>query len=1270
MLRATETLPVQRSDDRRAPGSDVPTIRRVAASEIPDGPGTVGQPNAVGSAGSTLRPGSVDRPGPVGRTNSGGRTQLRRSTQLRRTTQLSRTTQLRRSTRRGERERRTPLTLDDPSHAVTAHQAVARFGSGHVAGIPGRWSVPRADQPGNAVGFSQEVTQGPGTSARSLEVVGGRAGMVLRRSTGANPLLLPRVVVGLPGALPSRGPVAPIGSGPARLPVGTAAPQFISPREMRESLRPPATTGYLTARRQRWGLGGSHVAPALSTLAATRHVRGTVEVLGGHDDGRSWVGRSRALGPVTDPSTGNGRSDRGVREPGPSAPQQANAHRRPAMSQPVSGDAASPEAGGSQRVATGQDRRPGTDVGESVAPSAATIRRNSALNSSRLPLAIDSRSMTGSASRHPRGRAPNQSWPGNTDPSGDGTPARGSTSAAARVRSDPVTPSTAAGSPRPADSPSYAERASTPIISAVSDDLGGAGSAGTSVASTSPAVGSRLGGPRRRTAPMIHRLAALAQPVVGPRGTSLYRALEPLTGGAMTGRYPMPNRLGRSSLLGVVIAPQFISPSIVHRSPHPPHVGSSVLASRPSHLAPAQGLSRYDAPRAADLWEPRPGRPAGPGRSVSPLSMGGPVRRAAVVSRPSRLPRAVAPISVAGPPAAVPITGSPAGSSRLTFASQAISPAAIRRNPRSPVWGTQAISPTAIRRNPRSPVWGTTRAALLPGQRPNGTAWPRYNEPGRAGVPASARSGAQIVPGSTVGGLRIVGVAAGGLASGGVPARRHPSDSVAARRHPSDSVAARHHPSDSVAARRHPSDSVAARHHPSDGAAARRTGDDIGSIRRLPARRSMGVASPLPLPRSLAVLAGAGPHEPGRSATPAAAMSVRIICLPADLTGDDGTYTAATGRGNDLGWRAGPGEAAPLVTDDRSRLGAFDRPRGRPRGGSGPSLAPPDAAAATLGRPAPGRCISIRSERPTARAAGSSHQRHDRACIGERCTDPAGHCQPQTCRLQYSARQDNARTTHRRTTHRRTTHRSAVNRGAARPRVGVPCAGGRPISPHRRGITSAHRAPHPPRAPVDDCQGRRASGPRPDPARRGTGRGAVPTDRIRRTRHARTQHARQDPGAGRHRTGHPATDAYRGGLPRPSDRPDVAEGPRTHHRLPIRRPDRTADLAASARAGSKPPAERDTRPLRSTVERHPSSGTGRAHQRHGTERHQVERHWTERHQVERYGTGHHRTRRDRTEPGGAPRDGGDRPRRKDPPPPTVPPPRSARRSAPCRTNSC
>ena len=108
------------------------------------------------------------------------------------------------------------------------------------------------------------------------------------------------------------------------------------------------------------------------------------------------------------------------------------------------------------------------------------------------------------------------------------------------------------------------------------------------------------------------------------------------------------------------------------------------------------------------------------------------------------------------------------------------------------------------------------------------------------------------------------------------------------------------------------------------------------------------------------------------------------------------------------------------------------------------------------------------------------------------------------------------------------------------------------------------------------------------------------TDRIRRTRHARTQHARQDPGAGRHRTGHPATDAYRGGLPRPSDRPDVAEGPRTHHRVPIRRPDRTADLAASARAGSEPPAERDTRPLRGTVERH------------GTERHQVERHGTER----------------------------------------------------------
>ena len=321
------------------------------------------QPNAVGPAGSTLRPGSVDRPGHRrsnqlrGQPNSAERpNSAEQSKPAERLNSAEQSKSPERSNsvdRPGPGSENAALPLPSTIRRTPSPPINPSHGSGPVTSLesPGDGASLGADQPGNAVGFSPEVTHGPGTSARSLDVVGGRAGMRLRRSAGANPLLLPRAVVGLPGALPSPGPVAPIGSGPARLPVGTAAPQFISPREVRESLRPPATTGYLTARRQRWGLGGSHVVPALSTLAATRHARGTGQVavvrttvdpgLGdrGHR-GRTPTRAPSIAGPTVEPG-----------QPGPSAAKQANADRRPAMSQPVSGDAASPEAGGSQRVA-------------------------------------------------------------------------------------------------------------------------------------------------------------------------------------------------------------------------------------------------------------------------------------------------------------------------------------------------------------------------------------------------------------------------------------------------------------------------------------------------------------------------------------------------------------------------------------------------------------------------------------------------------------------------------------------------------------------------------------------------------------------------------------------------------------------------------------------------------------------------------------------------------------------------------------------------------
>ena len=191
----------------------------------------------------------------------------------------------------------------------------------------------------------------------------------------------------------------------------------------------------------------------------------------------------------------------------------------------------------------------------------------------------------------------------------------------------------AAGSFRAADSlESHAERASTPIT------LGKfchgprrkGSSASASAAGTSPALGSRLGVLRRRTAPMIHRIArmcradcgSLAGPPCTGRGNCLPALPEPAPPRC-------PCRLGRSSLLAVPAAPQFISPSLVHRTPHPPSVGSAVVATRPSQLARAQSRSWSTAHHArADGRSPRTGRATGPGsNSVSRLSTGAPVRR-------------------------------------------------------------------------------------------------------------------------------------------------------------------------------------------------------------------------------------------------------------------------------------------------------------------------------------------------------------------------------------------------------------------------------------------------------------------------------------------------------------------------------------------------------------------------------------------------------------------------------------------------------------------
>ncbi len=258
MPPATEAPPGQRADDHRAAVPDVPTIRRVAASEIPNRPGTVSQPNAVGPAGSTLRPGSVDRATLVGQPSS-----VERPNTVENSNSVEHSHSVDRPGPGSENAarplpssiRRTPSPPINPSH-----------GSGPVASLesPGDGSVPRSRstrQRGRVLPRGNPRPRYPGAVARRRRWANRHAGAPLYRREPAAPAARWSSDCPVHSPVPARSRR----SDRHRLGFPWEPPHPSSSRrvQVRESLRPPATTGYLTARRQRWGLGGSQRRPGV-----------------------------------------------------------------------------------------------------------------------------------------------------------------------------------------------------------------------------------------------------------------------------------------------------------------------------------------------------------------------------------------------------------------------------------------------------------------------------------------------------------------------------------------------------------------------------------------------------------------------------------------------------------------------------------------------------------------------------------------------------------------------------------------------------------------------------------------------------------------------------------------------------------------------------------------------------------------------------------------------------------------------------------------------
>ena len=180
----------------------------------------------------------------------------------------------------------------DPSIRRTPSTPISRPGeSGPEAPTepPGAGTSFGADEFGRAIGFPRGITKGPEafSTGSCCRWPAGRADLWLRRFSDVHPLRLPRAAAGLPGALPL-GAAEPMRSGSARLPAGTTAPRFISPRQVGNSLRPAAPTGYLTARRQRWGLEGDPRRAGVAGARFPQH-RGAGRLIGDQAS-RSWAG--------------------------------------------------------------------------------------------------------------------------------------------------------------------------------------------------------------------------------------------------------------------------------------------------------------------------------------------------------------------------------------------------------------------------------------------------------------------------------------------------------------------------------------------------------------------------------------------------------------------------------------------------------------------------------------------------------------------------------------------------------------------------------------------------------------------------------------------------------------------------------------------------------------------------------------------------------------------------------------------------------------------
>ena len=322
--------------------------RRFAASPLRryrTGRAPSAQPNAVGPAGSTLLPGSVDRATLVDQPSVERPNTVENSNSVEDSHSVDRPGPGARTPhapcpRSGARRHRRSIrrTVRVRSRRWNPPAMGASFGAGRTRQ---RGRVLSARQPTAPVPRRGRSTSSVGEPACGSAALPARTRCSCRARSSDCPVHSP-----VP-ARPRRSDQAP-----ARLPVGTAAPQFISPRAVRESLRPPATTGYLTARRQRWGLGGSHVVPALSTLAATRHARGTGQMVGGQRR-RSILGWAIA---------GTGAAHRPEHRQSPARPwsraqrdhQRPNRRTRtgaPAMAQPVSGDAS---VARSRRIAEGR----------------------------------------------------------------------------------------------------------------------------------------------------------------------------------------------------------------------------------------------------------------------------------------------------------------------------------------------------------------------------------------------------------------------------------------------------------------------------------------------------------------------------------------------------------------------------------------------------------------------------------------------------------------------------------------------------------------------------------------------------------------------------------------------------------------------------------------------------------------------------------------------------------------------------------------------------